>query len=122
MEEGERELAYRSVFRGAVICYGFGLRLLPYRDFFCRIQDNFCPCFLRECETGPFIVLRVETGPEISLFIPLWAAEVGADRTIACPIEKKACFGGRVSSEGGSAWAGFAVGEAKRRWRRASGS
>ena len=26
MEEGERELAYRSVFRGAVICYGFGRR------------------------------------------------------------------------------------------------
>jgi len=57
-----------------------------------------------ERETGPFIVLRVGTGPEICRFIPLWAAKVGADRTIACPIEKKGCFGGRVFSEGGSAW------------------
>lgn len=99
-----------SLRRGAPIGGGFGLRLVLRRGFFCRIRDNFCPCFLMECETGPFIVLRVGTGPEICRFRRLWTAKLRTDRTIACPIEKKACFGGRVSSDGGGVPGPVAVG------------
>ena len=56
---------------------GFGLRSLFRQDFFCRIREIFCTFFRVEQKTSPFCILQAETGPEICLFIPLWAAKVG---------------------------------------------
>jgi len=64
--------------RGAPIEGCFRLHSLPRQDFFCRIRENFCPCFPVKQKTGPVCISQAETGPEIYLFMPLWATEVGA--------------------------------------------
>ena len=84
--------------RGAPVGSGFGLRSLPQQDSFCRIRLDLCPCYLLERETGPVCISSVKTGTEICRFRRFWTAKLRADRTIACPIEKKACCGGRVST------------------------